>query len=297
LNPIGRRPPLPGPEDANPASKGLDALPVADILRLMHGEDLAAVSAVGKILADVEKAVDDAISAISGGGRVFYIGAGTSGRLGVLDAAEVRPTFGSDRFRAILAGSGRAMAEAEEGAEDDEGAGMKAAGEIRAGDMALGISASGRTPFVVAALQEAKARGARSWLLTCDARAGHDFVDGTMVVSTGPELVAGSTRLKAATATKLVLNMLSTASMAKLGGVHDGLMIDVVPSNKKLVARAEGIIAQVTGCGAEEAAELLRRSGMRAKVASLMKLKGLSKEDAEGLLEKSGGSLRGALEL
>lgn len=286
-----------GPEDANPASKGLDTLPVSDILRLMHNEDLVAVEAVGRILADVEKAVNDAISAISGGGRVFYIGAGTSGRLGVLDAAEVRPTFGSDRFRAVLAGGEKAMAEAKEGAEDDEEAGMKAAREIRADDMALGISASGRTPFVVTALREAKARGARTWLLTCDRNEGYPFVDGVMAVSTGPELVAGSTRLKAATATKLVLNMLSTATMAKLGGVHDGHMIDVVPSNKKLVARAERIIAQVTGCGREEAAELLRRSGMRTKVASLMKLKGISKEDAEGLLEKSGGSLRRALEL
>lgn len=284
-----------GPEDANPASEGLDALPVAEILRLMHGEDLVAVSAVGKILADVEKAVEDATAAIEGGGRVFYIGAGTSGRLGVLDAAEVRPTFGSDRFRAILAGGGKAMVEAQEGAEDDEEAGTKAAGEIGLGDMALGISASGRTPFVVAALREAKARGARSWLLTCDGTASHPFVDGTLLLATGPELVAGSTRLKAATATKLVLNMLSTATMAKLGGVHDGLMIDVVPSNRKLVARAEGIIARITGCGEEEAAELLRRSGMRAKVASLMKLRGVSREEAEGLLKRSGGSLRRAL--
>lgn len=284
-------------ESLNPASKGIDTLPVLDLLKLMNSEDALALKAVGNSLADIESAVNDAAAVIRGGGRVFYIGAGTSGRLGVLDAAEVQPTFGSDRFRAIMAGGEKAVTEAAEGAEDDKDAGRRAAEGIKAGDMAVGISASGRTPFVISALEKAKDSGARCWLIACNEIEHHPFLDGTIVLATGPELVAGSTRLKAATATKLALNMLSTATMIKLGGVYDGLMVDVVPSNRKLVGRAEGIIMQITGCAREEASALLKKSGMRPKVASLMKLRAISKEEAERLLEKSGGSLRRALTL
>jgi N-acetylmuramic acid 6-phosphate etherase len=283
-------------ENSNPASKGIDALLVAEVLGLMHKEDAVAVEAVGARLADMEKAVTDAVRAIEGGGRVFYIGAGTSGRLGVLDAAEIPPTFGKESFTAIMAGGEMAITGAVEGAEDDEEAGRKAASEISGGDMALGISASGRTPFVISALKEAKSRGALCWLITCNEIERYPFLDGMITLPTGPELVAGSTRLKAATATKLALNMLSTATMIKLGGVYDGLMVDVVPSNRKLIARAEGIIMHISGCSKEEASNYLNESGMRPKVASLMKFRNLSREDAERLLEESGGSLRKAME-
>jgi N-acetylmuramic acid 6-phosphate etherase len=286
---------LPDTENRNHASKGIDALSVIEVLNLMHREDAHALDAVGASLADIESAVHDAVRTIRSGGRVFYIGAGTSGRLGVLDAAEIQPTFGSDRFRAIMAGGESAVTGAVEGAEDDEAAARKAVADIRAGDMAVGVSASGRTLFVVAALKESKKSGALCWLITCSKFEKPPFLDGTVVLDTGPELVAGSTRLKAATATKLALNMISTATMISLGGVYDGLMVDVVPSNRKLIERAEGIVMQITGCGREEASELLKKSGMKSKTAALMKIKGISKNEAERLLEEAGGSLRQAL--
>jgi N-acetylmuramic acid 6-phosphate etherase len=282
-------------EKLNPAAKNIDALSVSEVLGIMHKEDSSVLNAVGAALKDIEGAAKDATRRIREGGRVFYIGAGTSGRLGVLDAAEIYPTFGASSFFAIMAGGDDAVTRAVEGAEDDEDAARIEAGAITGRDMAIGITASGRTPFVLAALEKAHSVGARCWLLTCNETEKPPFIDGTIILSTGPELVAGSTRLKAATATKLALNMISTATMIGLGGVYDGLMVDVVPSNKKLIARAEGIIMRITGCSLEEASKLLRESGMRPKTASLMKLKGLSKGDAEQRLEKAGGSLRKAL--
>ncbi len=287
---------MPNTENQNRSSKGIDALSVTEVLNLMHREDANALDAVGSSLADIEQAVHDAVRTIRSGGRIFYMGAGTSGRLGVLDASEIQPTFGSDRFRAIIAGGERALTHAVEGAEDDEAAARKAVADVKAGDMAVGISASGRTPFVVEALRESKTSGALCWLITCNNIEKPTFLDGMVVLNTGPELVAGSTRLKAATATKLVLNMLSTATMISLGGVYDGLMVDVVPSNKKLIARAEGIVMQITGCDREEASKLLKESGMKSKTAALMKIKGISRSEAERLLEEAGGSLRQALD-
>jgi N-acetylmuramic acid 6-phosphate etherase len=286
---------LSGTENLNTASKGIDALSVSEALRLMHREDAMALKSVGASLRDIEKAVNDAVSVIGKGGRVFYIGAGTSGRLGVLDASEVYPTFGAQSFKAIMAGGEEAVIHAVEGAEDDEKSARREAADITSRDMAVGVTASGKTPFVLAALEEAKKSGARCWLITCNEIESPPFTDGMIVLDTGPELVAGSTRLKAGTVTKLVLNMLSTVTMIMLGGVYDGLMVDVVPSNKKLIARAEGIIVQITGCSREEASGLLKESGMRPKTASLMKLKGVTKDDAERLLKDAGGSLRKAL--
>ncbi len=282
-------------EDINPASKGIDAISVRDVLELMHNEDIAAVTAVGKAVGEIEKAVGCAVSCIANGGRVYYIGAGTSGRLGVLDASEIYPTFGRDCFSAIMAGGEKAVTKAVEGAEDDEGEGRKAAEVLKAGDMAIGISASGSTPFVMAAIEKAREHGANCWLITCNKLKPSVLLDGVIVLATGPELLSGSTRLKAATATKLALNMISTATMIRLGGVYDGLMVDVVPSNKKLIQRAESMIRRITGCDEKEASELLRKSGMRPKVASLMKLKGVSKNEAEEMLRELGDSLRQAL--
>lgn len=284
-------------ENINSDARHIDLMSTADALRLMHHQDVRAVESVGRCLVDIENAVQDAVRTVRGGGRVFYIGAGTSGRLGVLDAAEVRPTFGVDVFQAVMAGGDDAVRNSAEGAEDDLRAGKAAAGPVTGKDMALGISASGTTPFVLAALKEAKRKGARCWLLTSSEVRPEEkpFLDGIIKALTGPEVVAGSTRLKAATAAKLVLNMLSTAVMSTLGGVYDGLMVDVVPSNEKLVKRAEDIVAKITGCSAVEARATLEASGMRPKVAALMKLRDLSRGEAEDRLKEAGGSLRQSL--
>lgn len=282
-------------EKKNPLSRGIDALPTSEVLGLMLAEDASAVEAVRAALPSLEKAVEDAAACINRGGKVCYAGAGTSGRLGVLDASEVVPTFGSRAFGAVIAGGEKAVTGAVEGAEDNEEAGAEVAGDLTDRDMAVGISASGSTPFVLAFLKTAKRQGARCWLLTCNDVEGGPFLDGTVKLLTGPEVVAGSTRLKAGTATKIALNMLSTATMIKLGGVHDGLMVDVVPTNRKLIKRAEGIVSEIAGCTEDEAARYLKLSGMRPKVALVMLRRGVSKEEAEELLEKSGGSLRKAL--
>lgn len=282
-------------EKRNPASRGIDKLPTREILHILQKEDAAVSRVVKKQIPRIEEAVEAAAAAISAGGKVFYAGAGTSGRLGVLDAAEIPPTFGLDCFRAVMAGSKRAVTRAVEGAEDDVREGSAAASRITRKDMAVGISSSGTTPFVVSFLKTAKARGARCWLITCNEGLDYPFLDGIIPIVTGPEVIAGSTRLKAATATKLALNMFSTATMIRLGRVHDGLMVDVVPSNKKLITRAEGIIREITGCPKEEAARYLKRSGMRPKVAAVMLKKGVSRRKAEELLDKAGGFLRKAL--
>ena len=283
-------------EETNPHSKEIDALSIQEIIRIMNEENLLVTEAVRAASDSISMAVRDAVNAIRSGGSLIYIGAGTSGRLGVLDASEIPPTFSvsPDVIRGIIAGGNRALTEAIEGAEDNEEAGIEAVADVSDRDMLIGITASGTTPFTLAALKEAKRRGAKCWLLTCN-DVEHNFLDGIIKLLAGPEIVAGSTRLKAGTATKIVLNMISTAAMIQLGKVYKGYMVDVVPSNKKLRTRAVRIIREVTGRRTEEAEALLGRSGGNAKTAILMHLKGLSREEAKGLLESSGGSLRKAL--
>ena len=284
-------------EETNPHSKEIDALPIEEIIRIMNEENLLVTEAVRAASDSISLAVRDAVNAIRSGGRLIYIGAGTSGRLGVLDASEIPPTFNvsPDAVRGMIAGGNRALTEAVEGAEDDEDAGIEAVSGVSDKDMLIGITASGTTPFTLAALKEGKRRGAKCRLLTCnDVR--YDFLDGIIKLLAGPEIIAGSTRLKAGTATKIVLNMISTAVMIRLGKVYKGYMVDVVPSNKKLRKRAVRIIQEITGCRIGEADVLLDRSGGNAKTAILMRLKGLSCEEAKGLLERSDGSLRKALE-
>lgn len=283
-------------EGINPRAKGIDSRPAREIVQIMHEEEASVSSALGAQLDDIARAAEDAATAIRGGGKVLYAGAGTSGRLGVMDAAEVPPTFGSDRFQAVMAGGGEALITAVEGAEDDEEAGARAASSLTETDMALGITANGRTPFVISFLKQARNQGAVCWLLTCNDVEAQPFLEGVIRLLTGPEIVAGSTRLKAATATKVALNMISTAAMVRLGKVHDGLMVDVQPTNRKLIGRAEDIVMHISGCSREEAGEALRASGMSPKVAALMKKRGISKDEAKRLLEQSGGFLRKALE-
>lgn len=284
-------------EETNPASGNIDTLSLTDIIRIMDEENQCVVDAVKSAGDSIELIISDVVRTIKSGGSLIYIGAGTSGRLGVLDASEMPPTFGvsSNIVRGIIAGGEKALTEAVEGAEDNETAGIRAVAGIRSVDLLIGISASGRTPFTISALREGKRRGAVCWLMECN-DAEYDFLDGIIKLLVGPEIVAGSTRLKAGTATKVVLNMISTAAMIKLGKVYKGYMIDVIPSNIKLKNRAKRMIQEITGCGMEEAEELLVKSGGNAKTAVLMYMKKLSQAEAVSLLESSDGSLRNALE-
>jgi N-acetylmuramic acid 6-phosphate etherase len=283
-------------EQLNPSAREIDALEVEGIVGLMSMEDSKVVAAVWAAAPQICAAARDAVNALRAGGSLVYAGAGSSGRMGVLDASEMPPTFNvpPHMVRGVIAGGAPALTRSIEGAEDDEDEGRRAVREVSSRDMLLGISASGKTPFVIAALREGKARGARCWLLTCNETAW-DFLDGVITVIVGPEVVAGSSRLKAGTATKMILNMISTAAMIKLGRVYKGWMVDVVPVNTKLRMRALGIIRDVTGCTSHDAVELLNASGGNAKTAILMHLKGILKAEAEARLENAGGSLRAAL--
>jgi N-acetylmuramic acid 6-phosphate etherase len=284
-------------ETLNPRSIDIDTLETKDIIDIINHEDINTVNAVIKAAPDIAKAVTAAERVIRGGGSLIYIGAGTSGRLGVLDASEMYPTFSLPNgiIRAIIAGGLKAVTSPVEGAEDDSTAGKASAQDVRSIDMLLGISASGSAPFVVSALKEGKFKGAICWMLTCG-DTNYEFLDGVIRIDVGPEIIAGSSRLKAGTATKMVLNTISTTTMIKLGRVYKGYMIDVVPSNQKLKRRAINIIAEITGCSHERAAEILDQSSGNCKRAILMQIKGITAEEAQDLLTKSGGSLRKALE-
>lgn len=283
-------------EDIHPASDNLDIRSVEEIIALMNDEDLNVVSTVRQARSDIRRAVEDAVRAVKSGGRLIYVGAGTSGRLGVLDASEIYPTFGvSDRVRAIIAGGEHAVWSAVEGAEDSSEDGAARVEDAQKNDMLLGITASGKTPFVIGALSEGKRKGARCWLLTCS-ETDHAFLDGIIRVITGPEIIAGSTRLKAGTATKMVLNMISTVTMVRMGHVYRGRMIDVVPSSSKLIGRALTMIEEITGCSPAEARRSLDASNNNPKTAVLMLLKNMNAGDAKQLLQEQDGSLRQALE-
>lgn len=279
----------------DPNKDAIDLMETPDFIARMLDEELASIGRIRPALPDIARAIDEAAASISYGGMVRYAGAGTSGRLGVLDSSEVPPTFSNTQFRASIAGGERAITHAVEGAEDETGAGESVGATLGPNDLAIGITASGTTPYVHGFLSAAKQNGARTWLLTCSAAEPTPYIDGIISIPTGPEIVTGSTRLKAGTATKLVLNMISTATMVRMGGTYGSLMVDVSPSNAKLVARAVGIIRQITGCTGDEARQTLEVSGMRPKVAALMRARGLTKDEAHKRLTQCGGSLRKAL--
>ncbi len=284
-------------DETNPQSHHLDTLQADEIITHITYDNLRVMNAINSAKGSITEAINEAVSAIQSGGSLIYIGAGTSGRLGVLDASEIPPTFGvsPEMVRAIIAGGDRAMTIAVEGAEDDEDAGRKDVSGIGNRDMLLGITASGSTPYTIAALKEAKRRGAKCWLLACN-DVTYDFPDGIIKLPVGPEIIGGSTRLKAGTATKIVLNIISTAIMIKLGKVYKGYMVDVIPSNRKLLKRALNIIQERTGCSSKEAEVFLEKGCGNAKTAILMYMKGLNLNDAKEVLKKSGDSLRKALE-
>ncbi len=283
--------------------KPLEYLGEEEIMALMDKADATAFAEVVKARRDIAAASRDAAAAIGACGRLIYVGAGTSGRLGALDASECPPTFSADpkQVVSVMAGGKKAFHRAVEGAEDDASAGAASIVKLKVGprDMVLGIAASGRTPFVLAALDEARSSGAEVWLLSCSGKKGLPEAAlnfKVIALDTGVEVIRGSSRLAAGTATKLVLNRITTAAFIKLGKVYGGLMVDVKPTNNKLVKRAAGIIAEVTGCTAAEALESLKESGFKTKTAVLMRARNLTRKEAEALLREKGGFLRKTLE-
>jgi len=261
----------PRTEARNPRARGLSSLPTKQVLELMNDEDAGVPAAVRAAIGDVERAVDAVVQAVRTGGSVRYVGAGTSGRLGVLDASEWPPTFGVEPglARGIIAGGERALRESVEGAEDDAAAGERdVRAATRSGDAVVGISASGRAPYVVAALHAARAMGARAIAITCDADSPlASAAEIAIALDVGPELIAGSSRLKAGTATKLVLNMISTASMIRLGRTRDDLMSDLRAVNAKLRDRAVAIVATEAGIPEADARARLERAGWDVRKA------------------------------
>ena len=292
---------IPAPtEQRLSASADLDAMSIAEALAVMSAQDAVAVATVAGQRANVGRAIERVVAALRAGGRLIYVGAGTSGRLGVLDASECPPTFGTDpdQVQAIIAGGDGAVFRAVEGAEDDAAAGAAAVDDRQVGpvDVVVGIAASGTTPFVWGALGRAGERGAGTVLLACvPSVGGEPPVDVQVRPVTGPEVLTGSTRLKAGTATKLVLNQITTIAMVRLGKTHGNRMVDLRASNAKLRARAGRIVAELTGLGPEDTADVLARADGHVKVAIVMHRLAVPADEARRRLAAAGGRLRDAI--
>ncbi|MEU7886438.1 N-acetylmuramic acid 6-phosphate etherase [Microbispora bryophytorum] len=287
-------------EQSDPRFSGIDTLPTEEIARLMNAADVAVPAAVGRAVPAIAAAVDAIAARMADGGRLLYVGAGTSGRLAVLDASECPPTFGThpDLVQGIIAGGEAALVRSVEGAEDDAEAGAAVIRGKHVGplDSVVGISASGRAPYVVAAVEQARRLGALTVGLACNtgtplARAADHAVE----VIVGPEVVTGSTRLKAGTAQKLVLNMISTITMIRSGRTYGNFMVDVVASNSKLVDRAARIVSDITGTQVPRAREVLESAGRDVKTAVVMIERGVGADDARALLAAHGNRLGPAL--
>ena len=289
-------------ERANSRSRALDRMTPGGIAALMNREDRRAVAAVGRVRPQIAAAVKLVVAALHGDGRLFFVGAGTSGRLGVLEAAECPPTFGTPPrlVQAIIAGGRGSVFRSREGAEDDQAAARRAVrGRVRRGDVVVGVSASGVTPFVRAALAAARRRGAATVLVACNAEGARGARSSTnirIVPLTGAEVLAGSTRLKAGTATKLVLNTLTTAAMTGLGRVYGNRMIDLQPRSAKLYERALRLVADLGGVSRGRARAALKASRGRVRVAIVMAKSGGNAVEASRALAAAGGSLRMALQ-
>ncbi|MFD2649440.1 N-acetylmuramic acid 6-phosphate etherase [Devosia albogilva] len=286
-------------EARNPRTVEIDLMSTAEILAAMNAEDAGVAEAVRKVLPEIAQAVDGIVAAFKAGGRLIYIGAGTSGRLGVLDASECPPTFGVPEGMVVglIAGGDRALRHPIEGAEDDPSQGRGDLEKVgtSAKDVVVGIAVSGRTPYVIGALEYAREIGAMTVALSCNpGSAIAKLADVAISPVVGPEALTGSTRLKSGTAQKLVLNMLTTASMIRIGKSYENLMVDVSVSNQKLMARAIRILVEVTGCSPEGAREYLAASNNNVKLAILMALTGMNAADAEVALAQADGFLRRA---
>ena len=288
-------------EARNPASTELDRMGTEELVRLINAEDATVAAAVKQEAPSIAAAIDLIAERMARGGRLVYVGAGTSGRLGVLDAAECPPTFNADPGQVVglIAGGHEALARAVEGAEDSAEAG---AADLRAiglgeNDVVVGIAASGRTPYVIGALDHARAVGAAAIAFACNAQAEtRKHADLSILPEVGPEVLTGSTRMKAGTATKMVLNMLSTGAMVRLGKTFGNLMVDVQATNEKLVERALRIVQAITGCGREEAQSVLERCGGDVKTAAVVQALGLEPGAARDALAAAGGQLHRVLD-
>ncbi|MBM4761140.1 N-acetylmuramic acid 6-phosphate etherase [Bacillus sp. B15-48] len=281
----------------NPNTMDFDTKPIKDMLVLMNKEDKSVPDAIEKAIPQIESAVKFTIESFQKGGRLIYIGAGTSGRLGILDASECPPTFGIEptMVQGIIAGGIKAVTDAVEGAEDDE---LQGAADLKSiilseNDTVVGIAASGRTPYVIGALNYAKSIGAKTVSISNNKPSViGELADVAIEVVTGPEVVTGSTRLKAGTAQKLVLNMISTVAMIGMGKVYENLMVDVQPTNEKLVERSKKIIMEATNVNYDIASEYFEKANRKVKVAIVMILVNCSFEEAVGKLEKANGFIR-----
>ncbi|BCQ02678.1 N-acetylmuramic acid 6-phosphate etherase [Cutibacterium avidum] len=288
-------------EGRNPVSEGLDQLTTLEVLRVMNDEDHRVPDAVARQLPAIAAIVEAAVAGLSAGGRLIYAGAGTSGRLGVLDAAECPPTFSTHPTVVVglIAGGQQAMFQAVEGAEDDQERGAEEINALHPGphDVVVGLAASGRTPWVIGAVRAAKQAGAHTASVCCNHDALiSDEVDLPVEIDAGPEVLTGSTRLKAGTAQKLVLNMISTATMVGLGKTYGNLMVDVSPSNEKLRQRAVSIVVSATGCTRDQAVIALHEADGHAKTAIVMILLDMTAAQARERLTTSGGAVRAAVD-
>ena len=288
-------------EARNPASERIDTLSPLEIVRLMNAEDAGVAAAVGREAVAIARAIEVTSERLRAGGRLVYLGAGTSGRLGVLDAAECPPTFSTppELVVGIIAGGYTALTRAVEGAEDHPGSAENDLRQVNLSerDVLVGIATSGRTPYVIGGLQYARSVGAYAIGLACnDGPAIASAADLMITPVVGPEVISGSTRLKAGTATKLVLNMISTGTMIRLGKTYGNLMVDLKATNTKLVARTRRIVAELTGLTEEQAEEQLARCGGELKTAVVAQRQGVTAEIARQMLEQAQGQLRVALE-
>jgi len=289
-------------EKRNPESMGIDTASIAEILEIINNQDRTVADAVKAELGYIEQAVELIVEAFRSGGRLIYIGAGTSGRLGVVDASECPPTFGTppEMVVGVIAGGPEAVFRAQEGSEDHESYGARDLDEINAAppDIVCGIAASRRTPYVVGGVKHARQKGCKTLFVTCNPRSQFDLdVDVAICPDVGPEVIMGSTRMKSGTAQKLVLNMLTTASMIRLGKVYENMMIDLQMNSEKLVERARKVVMTVTGLSYQEATELLQQADHHVKTALVMQLSSVSRREAEDRLARTNGFVRPALEL
>ena len=287
-----------GTETRNEKTMDLDLHGVKEILEIMNEEDLRVVAAIKEAIPQIEALIDETTKAYKNGGRIIYIGAGTSGRLGLMDAVEVIPTYNSESFVGLIAGGDNAFVKAVEGAEDSRELcvnDLKAL-ELNDKDFVIGIAASGRTPYVIGGLDYARSIGCKTGCVCCNFNteiAKH--CDFPIEMSAGPEIVTGSTRLKAGTCQKIVLNMISTVTMVKSGKVYGNLMVDVKATNEKLVERCHKIVMEATGCDHDRAHEALSQCANNCKVAIVMVLLNVSAEQAKEKLDNAQSDIRTAL--
>ena len=287
-------------EQRNPNTMNIDTLSTLDMVRLMNREDHKVAEAVSLVTGEIARAVDLIADRLGKGGRLIYCGAGTSGRLGILDAVECPPTYSTEpeMVQALMAGGYPAIFKVVEGAEDSKALGVEDMKklEFAAGDVLVGIAASGRTPYVLGCMEYAKELGASTVAVTCCPGSELDrFADIGIAPAPGPEVVTGSTRMKSGTAQKMVLNMLSTGAMIKLGKVYGNLMVDVKPSNEKLIRRCITIVCTAAECDETTAVAALEACDYRPKTAIIMVLMGVGAEEAKTLLDRAGGRIAGVL--